>query len=263
MDSYRRTRGGYTILEVMIVLIVSTTIFASAMIAYSQQNRRARFTESVQTFAQNIQDVLNDIDTGYYASNNDFSCTAGLEGNPEFPTGGSARQGTNSGCVFVGKALQFTPQEEPMTFKTHTIVGRQFIENSTTDPVSTLDEALPVALPNNIDSYTLTADVRVIRVSSGGINGAGIAVVADSGSGGVGQSGHNARTQLALVPGSMNMFISQFANSLKLLNSGNIITSSDGIEICLQEEGGGRQAVVTLGADQSRIAIDVKVDQAC
>lgn len=268
MDSYRRIRGGYTILEVMVVLTISTVIFATAIIAYSQQNRRAEFTESVQTFTLNIQDLLNDVDTGYYPSNNSFGCTANASGQPNIT--GVAQQGTNSGCIFVGKAIQFAPADEPSSFLIHTIVGRQLVEGNPSEakPVSTLTEAKTRALNINdlIEERRLTANVEVISVKSkSGPSGSGVAVVTTAGTGGAVRSGFNTRARLVLVNGSIGITSGVFAGNLNNLTTSQI--SSTGIDICLQEEGigsGGRQAVVSIGADgQGKLSVEAKVDEPC
>ena len=267
MNTYRRTNGGYTILEVMIVLTISTVIFATAVLAYSQQNRRAQFSESVQTFALNIQDLLNDVDTGYYPSDNSFGCTANISGQPNIS--GSAEQGTNSGCIFVGKAIQFAPTDEPSSFLIHTIVGRRLVEGSTTKSVAKLDDAKtrPLNINDLIEQRRLSADVEVVRVSRAGQTdpAAGVAVITTAGADGAERSGFNTRSNLVIIDGSLDIDKSAFGSNLNNLSSSQI--SLTGVDICLQEHGfgsGGRQAVVSIGADgQGKLSVEAKVDEPC
>lgn len=248
MKASRLNRGGYTIIELMIVVTVSTMIFAAAILTYTQQNTRTRFTESVNTFTQNLQDTLNDVDTGYYPTKNNFKCSANPSGGspviePPDASGGN-QQGTNSGCIFLGKALALKPGANSNSYEIYTVVGRQLIAG-TDNPVSNLSEAEYTIVPNIFDVKYLSSGVVVKNVKSGGVNGNIVGIVSSSGPGGVEKSGYNTRTELLLRQG------------------GATVDSSSGIDICLEESGGGRTAIVALAGNQSKIAVEIKMDVSC
>ena len=65
---------GYTIVEVMIFLAVSSLMFLIAVGFISGKQNNVEFTLSVNTLKSDIQQVFNNVSSGYYASRNNFSC---------------------------------------------------------------------------------------------------------------------------------------------------------------------------------------------
>jgi hypothetical protein len=66
---------------------------------------------------------LNDVAVGYYPNRDNFVCN--IVGGVPSLTAGVAGQGSNTGCIFVGKAMQFGVGTTPGTFVTYTISGVQ------------------------------------------------------------------------------------------------------------------------------------------
>lgn len=267
---------GYTIVEVTIVLTVSSLLFAASVVGYTSQNRRAQFTKSVQTFAQDIQDVLNDVEVGFYPTGGGFQCRANNSGPPYFPSGLTAQQGTNEGCIFAGKAIQFAPSNDSGSasdMDIYTIVGRQFIAGSNnTEPVTSIEEASPVALDHMVERKSLVSGVEVISVNQAGGGGtySGLAMVVNSGSAGGISTGLNSRANLAVVAGALNDSKSQFLGNsggggIRNITSSNINEARNGVSICLREDGpgGGRMAVIELAMDRSQIIVNTKIDEPC
>lgn len=263
MISLRQNRGGYTIIEVMIVLAVSAALFAAAITGYINQNRRTQFSESVQTFAQNLQDLINDNDTGYYSSKENFGCTAGNIGFPTV-TSSAASRGTNSSCVFLGKALQLAPTDNSSAYDALTVVGRRLKEHSQ-DVASTLSEAKPVAIEASAERRVLSGGVefKSIKVHNESRNVSVLGIVADSGSADVNNySGFNTRSVLvgiknASIGQDRGNFISSIANL-------GLVKLNRGVDICLEEIGGGRTAVVTVGgSDVDNLSIKTEIDKDC
>ncbi len=96
---------GYTIIEVIIFLTISTALFLSVSMMMSGRNDRTRFSQAVVDLDENLQDVFNDVSSGYYPSDNNVKCekVSGTE-IPKLTTD-SVGQGSNSGCVFAGKLV--------------------------------------------------------------------------------------------------------------------------------------------------------------
>lgn len=271
METYRRTRGGYTILEVIIVLTISSALFAAAVTGYSMQNRRTQFTESVQTFAQELQDVLNDVETGFYPSNSDFKCVANASGGKPDPNTqtGTAAQGTNETCTFVGKAIQFGPAgnngSTTSDIDIYTIVGRRLLPNSVQAAV-TIDQAQPVGLDRLVSRKSLSAGVEIESVRQANTNNyfSGVAMVSTSNDASGVSSGINSRASLATVAGNIGNSKTAFLAAIEGINSTSINTASQGINICLQEKGGtGRFAIIELSKDSNQIIINPRVDARC
>ncbi len=116
--------GGFTIIEVLIVLAITGALFVSAAIMISGRQNQAAFDQSIRQIQSQIQQTLNEVTTGFYSNNTNFQCTAAVAGQPPTLSAGSAAQGTNSGCIFLGKALQFKVGTTlPEEFVTYTITG--------------------------------------------------------------------------------------------------------------------------------------------
>jgi type II secretory pathway pseudopilin PulG len=164
---------GFTIIEVMIFLTVSSILFFAVLNSISGSQAKTYFTEGVHEFANQIQLVANNVQDGYYENTNDFSCHAtSLE--PSITFFGPTTQGQNYGCTFIGRVIQFGyipsgggPLNQSQYY-VYTVVGRQFepqppATNATTN-VTNLSGALPVLLfnPNSTNE-----DVTTYNVPSG------------------------------------------------------------------------------------------------
>lgn len=270
MSSYRRDAGGYTIIEVIVVLTVSALLFAASVTGYVLQNRRTAFANSVNDFAQNIQDVLNDVENGFYPSDNSFTCSApAAGGNPSIDPNTSAQQGTNSECIFVGKAIQFAPAgTNSAAMDIYTVVGRR-IKGGSTDPVSVINDARTKGSDILVDRNTLSSAIGVLSVKrhDNGNFLSGIAVLTNS-LGSTIDTGLNARSSIAVVPNGggpngLNITRPQFMAQLVDMTTGDIDNATHGIDICLQEGGGGRTAVISLGSGQSENIVNINMDQPC
>ena len=266
MNKPSRGAGGYTILEVIIVLTVSSLLFAASVLGYVAQNRRTQFTDSVNNFAQDIQDVLNDIEVGFYPSSNSFACTSDSSnsGYPYFPSGAN-QQGTNTNCIFAGKAIQFAPSTNGGTksdIDIYTLVGRRQKLGSE-DPATNVKDIQPVLLDNLSQRKSMISGLEISSVKTGsGTSLAGIAMVANSGSGGI-STGLNNRASLAAIQGGLSQSEGTFNARIKwfFVHADPISQASDGIDICVKEGGtGGRTALIELVAGESQITVNTKID---
>lgn len=261
---------GYTIVEVMIFLAVSGAMFAGAVTALNLQNRRTAFSESVKTFEQRLQDVMNDVETGFYPSNSDFKCTASSDG-PSISFSGAVEQGKNEGCTFVGKAIQLSPEENPDQFNVYTLVGLRGLLAST----GTIEDAKPKALEasGSIQSGVLSAGVQVHKVlyldDRGAISnssGGGFAIITGfAQSAGAGLRSGSIRTSLATITASaLNQSQSNFLSASRDIKSVDIVNGSNGILICLNDgpATNARRASILIGADRQQLATQAKFDNA-
>lgn len=246
-----RKQTGYTILEVMIVLSVSTFIFAAAIAGYARQNSKTHFTNAVRDMENKIQDVLNDISTGYYPQSNNFSCTRStstpvipLVRTPDDAVGvEAAEQGTNQECIFLGKAVDVNDG----VMDSYTIVG---LRNSSTNaeelPVNVNDAQVRTIrsdIPGTHDILPLNASIHIEKIiTDTGADSAGFAVVSGFGNGDVGGAGATTnQVRIASINPSYN-----FATA-----STRVVNNTDlgrDVTICIREPGNGRQASIKIGA---------------
>ncbi len=141
---------GYTIVETMIFLVVTAALFVSALGVFNGAQARTQFIQSLREIDSTIKTTINETESGYYPNTKDFSCSAS-NGNtlPALTTASVKGQGTNNGCVFLGKTIQFGTNNGSCTgtannsgctdYAIHTIVGRQN-DGFTKQEVQTLDD---------------------------------------------------------------------------------------------------------------------------
>src|SRR5688572_2958718 len=103
------SRAGYTIVEVMIFLAVSGMMLTMALLLVNGQQNKTEFAQTVRDLESRIQDVTNDIATGYYSRSGNIRCGYQIPSNPASgivltPASG-VEQGANSDCIFIGRVM--------------------------------------------------------------------------------------------------------------------------------------------------------------
>lgn len=172
-----RMTGGFTIVETMIVLAVTGMIFLSAAVLINGKEAKVQFTTAMQNIQSQIQQTIGEVQSGFYPNNSNFTCIANTP-NVNI-NGGSAKQGTNSGCIFLGKAMQFgpsTPANTPEPVRVYSIAGNR--QNGTGEVTSLVQASPTVVSPStrNIPlRYGLTAvSVKVTPSSVCGASGSAV-----------------------------------------------------------------------------------------
>ncbi|MEK7626473.1 MAG: hypothetical protein AAB423_03940 [Patescibacteria group bacterium] len=220
---------GYTIIEVMIFLVVSAGLLIAVLGLISGQQQRTRFITGVNDFDSQIQDMINDVEVGYYPAETIESA------------------GTNSGRIFLGKAIQFhrnTATNEVSVYREMTIEGDATIGTPPRD-VSSLSEANPRALAGVESEHQLVNGVELtsIRYGESGDISHGFAIVSGISSDGKKSSG--SRGLLARIDINTEGSLPAVIGSL---GTGDPVgDASGGMIFCLREGGGGRVAAVALG----------------
>lgn len=87
-------KSGYTIVETMIALAVTTAMLGITIALTSSQLARQQFRTAAQNAQQQVQDVLNDVQSGYFSG--------ALSSLPGCGIGGT---GTSTECYYVGKKV--------------------------------------------------------------------------------------------------------------------------------------------------------------
>lgn len=244
--------SGYTIVEVLIVLAVTAAILASVMLSISGQQRRTEFTQAVNDINSQIQDIANDITTGYYAKLTDFSCAA-VGGRPSFGVSATDTQGTNQGCILIGRVMQFGVSGTGRAgFNTYNVVG---VRQTGGHDVTNLTEAAPTAVPNNVQSQTLQYGLTVPKMYY--VDGSGshdIGAVAFMSSflpivGGNLTSGAPAVNVQPVVSSRLDRDQSSTMADISAMSDATPKNPSGGVVICFQSGGSDQHALITVGSN--------------
>ncbi len=127
----QQSAQGFTIVETLIVLAVTGSLFVMAALTINGRQNKTDFQVGVRGLKQQIQQIVNETVSGYYPNNTDFSCQAGAGNNVKITDSSSNTQGSNSECVFGGKALALSVQN-PTKYTVYSMAGRR-LDSSNAD----------------------------------------------------------------------------------------------------------------------------------
>ena len=262
--------GGYTIVETMIFLAVTSLLFVAAMTAIGGKQASVQFAQATRDAQSQIQKVINEVSTGYYPSGGSFTCTVGPTALdiPTFSAVASL-QGSSNDCVFLGKAVQLgTDDVDKETYNVINMAARRL--NVSGKESSSLKEALPTAIPGITESFRLQFGLSVTRiVKSGSPTQYGTIIFLSTlpkfqGNTGTLASGTQ-RVSYGAVPSSLldDDLTTAAAKASNLTDVGDLsgraqidMTPSSGIIICLADNpnpaNATRKAYITVGQGASQ-----------
>ncbi|HSX32246.1 MAG TPA: prepilin-type N-terminal cleavage/methylation domain-containing protein [Candidatus Saccharimonadales bacterium] len=271
----KRAQTGFTIVEVMVVLVVSGGMFIAAAVLISGRQNQTAFDQAVRQVQADIQQAINDVAVGYFPDTN-FNCTAGGSG-PVLSTGASAGQGTNNGCIFLGKAMQFKVHDtNPEQYAVYSLTGLQQLNGLET---TNLSEAQPKAVapssaqpaaPNITEIKKLQAGLTTHHMTYN--NGAAeipigsvafISTLASYDTGG----GIKAGTQQVVVypvgASVLDVTTVQGVDAINGLPLRSPLTSppdpSGGVTICFASGGTDQSAEIKIGGAKRSLSVNLKI----
>jgi len=253
---------GYTIVEAMIFLAVTSVMFVLIAGSFSGQTSKAEFTSSVRQLDSQLQDTMNDIASGYYPVFNDIRCRA-VGGGPSgqqvqfdnAPTGG---QGTNQACTYIGRVIKFTPVTvgSSSAYRIMSVAG---LRTNGGAPVQNMTQASPrvVALGNQYDNYSDTIqyppglELKWICYTNGcndpeiGAFGVFSTFANVSSTGGL-QSGSTGVDLYPITGSSITEDLDATAGNIHNLNTTSVKNPAGGITMCF-EGGRNQHALIKIG----------------
>lgn len=162
LGGHRRGSRGFTIVETLIVLAVTGILFVSAVLLVGGKQNKTEFTVAINNAKQQIQQVINETQSGFAGGT--IQCSAGQP--PDLTTPGT-------GCIFMGKVIQFGLQSDNSQLSVYPIVGnRTYIDvNGSRKEVDALNVAWPVAVSANVTQVHLQNGLTVVKPQSDGAVG--------------------------------------------------------------------------------------------
>jgi len=263
---------GFTIVETLIVLAVTAGMFVVAALAFSGQQEKTRFTQGTRDAESKILDVANDVSAGFFAETDEWECLPSATSSPIVQRSSlGAGQGTNQACIFIGKALQFGPDDANCsnnctTMRIATVVGhRTTTPASGTRDVETLAETRPGAAPSGSpydERYLLKYGLGAYRIINGD-NGTLLGGIAFLSSLGVYEGtdpvGGSQVVGMYALPGSGTLGISANTFDTNLVRA--VRDRMRTATICFRDNrNGGRLAAVVLTEQATGIASNLIVD---
>ena len=160
--------GGYTIVETMIFLAITGMLFFIAVTTVGGKLAAVQFSQSTRDAQSRITGIINQVATGYYP-NNQGTCKASAADSTNPPTFSAeiSELGTSEECVFLGKVLQFGTGTNRTQYNVISMAARKTTKVSgRTQEVSSLQEAIPTAIPGITESFQFEYGLSVTKVLS-------------------------------------------------------------------------------------------------
>lgn len=276
----RSRGGGYTLVEVLIFVGLTSFLLVIGITNINRSRDHNEFSQAVRDLESRIRDIINDVPTGYFPTNDDLSCTVLPGPRPTISGAGGNGLGKSEVCLYVGKALQFAPDGNDDQILIYTLAGRRF-DAVTNTPVQSIDAAQPVAVasttmpgfPDSVQSISLQNGLEISRVFNGDTTATpptpppnddryGIVALLTAFEGSAPGS-ESSDAQAVRVGGlydsydtvglskadAVNLHIDMLTDSLADV-PGSFRTASKGIVICLINDA-GKRASLTVGASGS------------
>ncbi len=149
---WRNHIGGYTLIEVMLFLAISTIILAISIVAVQGQQQKTAFRTTVDDLNSKFQQWIDQVANGESGNTSDvsaptYSCTTKIIGGVTYPyltNAAPAERGTNQDCIFMGKAILLSnASPEDVRIMAVPIVGLR--TDSAGGPVTSISAAHPIA----------------------------------------------------------------------------------------------------------------------
>ncbi len=159
---------GFTIVETLIVLAVTGSLFVSAALYISGKQNKTEFAVGIRQVQQQFEQIINETASGYYPNTADVRCDSLNSSSPRvvvLRSGGSG-QGTNANCIFVGKVIVTGGRYHKSELVTYPLAAWRAYEN--VDPSNRNDAYITVVAPTT-DPYNRNAPdlSEKIKLSNG------------------------------------------------------------------------------------------------
>lgn len=257
----RLTSNGFTIVELLIFIAVSTALFVSAMMLVGGRQHKTEFQTGVNEFVQQMQSIANDVSSGNYERPLDVSCSVDALGNVLLGVGGNP--GTSSDCIFIGRAVQFAPSGNADEYNTFSLVGRRQIRPSPTSAkrdIRSLSEAnAQILAPRTV---RIPGGLEIKNIG-GGNSPAVIAFYTDFAQGadplGGSQIESGARNVRAVPISGTNM--GDPFGMIEGIVEANTNETPGQVVLCLEHSAAGMSALVAIGSTGGSTTVSSQINQ--
>ena len=177
----QHARGGYTIIEVLIVLAIALVTFFVAVTVFSGRQGRTEFSQAMRDVESRIKTAVNDVGVSQFPDASNYSCE--IDNSSRRPKLTSVPEGTgqNEDCIFLGKAVQLIADNNPGTvdsLNVYTVLGRRTTNG--TASVTSFSDANPSPIvestpgggdPDLTEEYTMLFGAAVASASATKVDG--------------------------------------------------------------------------------------------
>lgn len=263
-----RKQSGFTIVETMIVLAVTGALFLLAFAAINGKQNITEFQQAINDIQSQIRQTIAQVGSGDYQDTNNFTCD-GTGGTLQIQPG-SGSQGTNTGCIFLGRVLQFgVHNTNPQQYVTYPIAGLQNNNGSLSSAAP--DAIAPGVTTNTISNYPNASTINTLHygltvasmysVASNGvktpIGAVGFISTLGSYNGSQLVSGSQ---QLQLVPvlsSSLNVSSPSMVDTINTNLTSSTVNPGGGVQICFASATTNQSGLVTIGNAGNNLSVSL------
>jgi type II secretory pathway pseudopilin PulG len=281
---------GFTIVEMLIVLAVTGGLFVAIAATLAGRQNTAQFNHAVQSIQDQIQQVINQTEAGFFPDTSNFTCTD-IAGTVQI-TAGASPQGTNQDCVFFGKVIQFGVQgTSPEQYRVYSVAGIRKATVGATSPFQTasptivgvsyagsdaglLDYSTPGSLQYGLTTLWVRSNNNSGCTSAACSLGA-VGFLMEPGSLSAATGTYNSGAQqVDLIPIANTQLAQNLHNTANATNTSlrntNLTTvapinPSLGVQICFVSGGTNQSGLLTIGSSgrQLLVKLDIKGNKTC
>lgn len=260
LDHMKRkgTQAGFTIVETLVVLAVTGALFIAIISTFTGSQRKAEFMQATQNLQSRLQQIITDVPNGYYQNIDNIKCTASATG-PSLSMGAGNVQGTNEGCVFLGKAVQFQISgKTPEQYSTYSIAGLR----SGTDIASSKPKVIQAGTTTESDTYDYGLTTKSLKYNGSNIGMFAVLMQVGTLTATGGYESGNQRVDLVPIVGSaLNRDVATGVSNFdtNVAASYGSRNPTGGIQLCVQHGVGGQTALYTIGGNGHDLAVKLEV----
>lgn len=265
----------FTIVEVMIVLAVSSALLISAIAVISGQQQKTQFSQAIRDIESQIRDTINDVAHGFYHNPGNFICTS--TGGGPLLTAGTNNQGTNKDCIFIGRIIQFALSgSNGEAFNIYNLIGQRQVNGATgARDVTNLNEAQPTALAPSSSSGANFPDATEEKTLSYGLKASTMQYISGSVSTDIGAVGFvsslanfeggnilSGTQSISLMPiagTALDMTAPAAVDAINNLNNNSPVNPDGGVSICFQSGGTDQKGVIVIGSNGRELSTNLTI----
>ncbi len=280
------------------MLSITGLLFFSFVSLISGRKGAAEFKQAANNLKVQIEQVISEVQSGNYPGLDDFSCVnAGGSLDIDAVPSGDVAKGTNKGCIFLGKAIQFgvveTAGGDQDMYQVYTIAGaRTFADPLVGErPVNSFAEAIPKLIapgqfantdvPNQsqqmmFENGLTPVGMRIYKASGASDPTGAVAFVTsfEPGASDGLMTGSQAIQLIALAAGAGTGLVRtqtqgvDYINNTLIPSHGNInfLNPAGGVKLCMKSgSNSNRSALITIGGEgkTSSVKVDIKTSGDC
>lgn len=259
---------GFTIIETLIYLAVSSAIMVSVLTLVGGSQNKAQFRQAVNETEQQINDVINNVSNGYYTNTGNFRCDGTDTAGPILTSNPTDTQGTNAKCVFLGRVIQFGVGGAGDKMNVYDAVGLR--EFNGVQPVDLTEAKIRMisptttqaSIPDTSEKRTLKYGFTVKKMTYNAPplnSSSGLAILTDFNKGGAGILESSA--QKIKIHVINNTPLSSSLSSKSFVDEANkpanyVLPDDSGAEICIDSGTTDQHVIFKLGGASQSLAVN-------